>query len=201
MALKDWIKLYAPVGQIPYGSEAGRDLIKWIGLDKSVLNAYGVSAVDGALHDDVQTYPIDSSTCLLCSRFGRWRGVRGCPLCPLALVRDGYPCDVFWYGQELGEFQCSPYHAWTKHGDNVPMTHWLALAVLYQNKLKAGHLSVLAGLSSTELLEALHHVFDSSNADCGATSSGFACTRPREHTGPHVALGLFPDFVFLWRDE
>lgn len=99
-------------------------LVKWYGLRVRELEHYGLEVNQyghvvelDEYRDEVNLLEIDCTSCALCvHHFDRMGDGPRCQLCPIALSREGVPCDV----EADGERE-SPWQSWLQEHDPEPM--------------------------------------------------------------------------------
>jgi hypothetical protein len=130
VSLKTWKQEFYPVdaSDTDEDSAAAHSLRKWEGLRHHNLDKHGALVRDNGryISDGDEHLPISSTSCALCE--WHWQGVedddgRRCCSCPLAIARQGTPCDVSMPDEEQ-----SPWTQWLSTHDPEPMIHWLSLA-------------------------------------------------------------------------
>lgn len=119
MSLESWKQEFYPVEakSCPKELAVEHSLRKWRGLTEENLKRHGLDR-DGSrlLDEDDEFLGIDSDSCALCWHHST---TTTCPSCPLA-ARRGIRCDI-----SLRDESGSPYHAFTKAGDPMPMIRLL----------------------------------------------------------------------------
>lgn len=150
MNWKDWMKTYYPVSATVVNERADTDDLvlleharrKWSGLDSKTLDEHKlfVFAPNNTLihvEDDehLELIRINAESCSLCLRHFRFSRMESCTTCPIAIARDGVPCDKAWNtaGEEL-----SPYEVWCRNHDATPMLKAIENATKYVEELKGG---------------------------------------------------------------
>ena len=117
---RQWKMTYYPVPAIAAKDAVAYDLQKWKGLAPNILYKHGL-LVDGYTVDNSTEVPYNvltakPETCALCIHYKN----DGCAYCPLARVRDGWPCD-----EDRPDENMAPYITFMRIGDPGPMVHWL----------------------------------------------------------------------------
>lgn len=114
MSLATWKAEFYPVEakDCPADEAVAHSLRKWIGLRVANRDKHDVSHPEhqwSICSTGRQVFDVNDASCALCRRFT-------CETCPLALARDGFPCDSKTAGESL-----SPFVEWRDHDDPEPM--------------------------------------------------------------------------------
>lgn len=119
MSKETWLAAYYPTAarDCPRQDALAHSLTKWRGLTREAL-----------LKHDLYNAPIPvgGGTCALCTHYLKNPNERMCATCPLAISRDGVPCDAhstFHDGEED-----SPWIAWGVRSNPNPMIKALEAA-------------------------------------------------------------------------
>jgi hypothetical protein len=133
VSLKTWkAELYPkPASRVSKRDALVHSLQKWKGLTKAALKKHGVELCSfGTLRDGAEEFYVASNSCALCMRYlrvsgGLMLGESGrCGECPLAISRNGIPCD-----RRTDAEGASPYHQFVLRGDARPMIRALQRAI------------------------------------------------------------------------
>lgn len=125
MGLKEWKDKYYPIPakKVPLEQALDHSIQKWEGLQLNVLKEYELKQVRYHICGIGGTTTINGDTCALCFHHTQLEDDIDCSTCPLAISRNGYPCDERMPNEEI-----SPYHAFTEHENAKPMLDALKLA-------------------------------------------------------------------------
>ena len=120
MSLQTWKNEFYP---IPADKCRKKDAVvhslrKWIGFRPENLARHEMGVLD-----IMGRGPLGADGCALCHKFE----FGDCELCPLALARDGVPCNDA--NDEYGEDSESPYSHFLDNGDPEPMIAFLEKAL------------------------------------------------------------------------
>lgn len=119
MSKETWLAAHYPTAarDCPQQDALAHSLTKWRGLTTEKLREHG-------LH--VTPLPVGGSTCALCVHYLKNYNERMCATCPLAISRDGAPCDEHSTVHD-GE-EDSPWAEWGLRNNPDPMIKALEAA-------------------------------------------------------------------------
>ena len=132
MSIESWKQEFYPVPaeKVPEADALAHSLRKWEGLQEEALRAHALQLDHGDLYradaPDLEGRPemvVDGESCALCHLYSLKED--RCKLCPLALSRDGIPCDRPAPGEAI-----SPWHQFRHANNPAPMLEALKKAHL-----------------------------------------------------------------------
>jgi hypothetical protein len=136
MSLDTWKDEFYPqeAFSVPEVHAVRHSLQKWYGLRPDALLRHRVELDSCGDVSDLITdrhLSIRGDSCALCHHYNIRYG--SCKACPLALVREGVPCDEAWGDEnedspEPGD-KLSPWFEWRRRGNPEPMILWLERAL------------------------------------------------------------------------
>lgn len=137
MSFQSWCKEFYPVPaeRVSKRQALAHSIRKWTGLLRSNLRKHGIgptgwwSAFDTIGADDGELL-VNSDSCALCIHH-HLNNNPPCRRCPLALVRDGVPCDT-----RRDDEDDPPYSRFLDTGDARPMLRWLRAAARAESKTR-----------------------------------------------------------------
>lgn len=141
MSIESWKAEFYPVeaSNVPSERAVEHSLRKWIGLRSENLAKHSVRKVTSIIHDSFGGHlTVSAMSCALCKYW--YTPINNTPLdedendyrfrcarCPLALSREGVPCD-----RRLSDERSSPWHTFTHSGNPEPMIAALLKAKDYE---------------------------------------------------------------------
>ena len=131
MSLATWEKEFYPThaSDVKIKDAIKHSLLKWKGLKPKNLEKHSVY-VDLELtlrsileNEEEEGFFIGSENCALCNFYMDIDSDSSCKGCPLALARNGIPCDT--YSEDLDVLESSPWRIFIDTGSPIEMLYWL----------------------------------------------------------------------------